>query len=233
MLRYADELVETSQLEFPAGEKVRKAELDMAKMLIENLAAEWDPSKYTDEYRENLMKLIKARIKGEKPKLPSAEPPPEGKVVDLMERLRQSLAQNQKPAPAREAGETRARGADKDPREEEDPPRGVMAMRRLLATILLLAIASASCRETGDVQVTSIEFSGANAVKADELKAVLATRESGFLPWSRKRFFDRPEFDRDVKRIEAYYADRGYPKRESRRRRRRAERREGQGRHHR
>jgi DNA end-binding protein Ku len=95
MLRYADELVDTSHLEFPAGDKVRKAELDMAKMLIENLAAEWDPAKYTDEYRENLMKLIKARIKGVKPALPSAEPPPEGKVVDLMERLRQSLAQNQ------------------------------------------------------------------------------------------------------------------------------------------
>ena len=98
MLRYADELVDTSQLEFPAGENVRKAELDMAKMLIDNLAAEWDPSKYTDEYRENLMKLIKARIKGEKPRLPEAEAPPEGKVVDLMERLRQSLAQNQRPA---------------------------------------------------------------------------------------------------------------------------------------
>ena len=70
---------------------------------------------------------------------------------------------------------------------------------------------SASCRETGDVQVTSIEFRG-NAVKADELKAIIATRESGFLPWSRKRFFDRPEFDQDVKRIEAFYADRGFPK---------------------
>ena len=77
-------------------------------MLIDNLAAAWDPSKYTDEYRENLMKLIRARIKGEKPKLPSAEPPPEGKVVDLMERLRQSLAQNQKPA-ARASHAKRAR----------------------------------------------------------------------------------------------------------------------------
>ena len=91
MLRYADELVDTAPLEFPSGEKVRKAELDMAKMLIDNLAAEWDPSKYSDEYRDNLMKLIKARIKGEKPRLPAAEAPPEGKVVDLMERLRQSL----------------------------------------------------------------------------------------------------------------------------------------------
>jgi DNA end-binding protein Ku len=92
VLRYADELVETSQLEFPAGAKVRRAELDMAKMLVDNLAAEWDPSKYTDEYRDNLMKLIKARMKGQRPTLAkAAEEPQEGKVVDLMERLRQSL----------------------------------------------------------------------------------------------------------------------------------------------
>jgi outer membrane protein assembly complex protein YaeT len=84
-------------------------------------------------------------------------------------------------------------------------------MRRLLA-LLLIAASAVSCRETGDVQVTSIKFTGANAVPAGELKGVLATRESGFLPWSRKRFFDRPEFDRDVQRIEAYYADRGYPR---------------------
>ena len=85
-------------------------------------------------------------------------------------------------------------------------------MRRRLATIVLIAFAAASCRETGDVQVTSIEFSGATAVSADELKGVIATQESGFLPWSRKRFFDRAEFDSDVKRIEAFYADRGYPR---------------------
>ena len=87
-----------------------------------------------------------------------------------------------------------------------------MVMPRLLATILLIAMAASACRETGDVQVTSIEFRGANAVKAEELKGILATRESGFLPWSRKRFFDRTEFDRDVQRIAAFYADRGYPK---------------------
>ena len=83
---------------------------------------------------------------------------------------------------------------------------------RLFATILLIALAAPSCRETGDVQVTSITFRGNTSVKANELKAILATHESGFLPWSRKRFFDRTEFDRDVKRIEAFYADHGYPK---------------------
>lgn len=108
MLRYADELVDTAQLVFPSGEKLRKAELDMAKLLIENLAAEWDPSKSSDEYRENLMKLIRARIKGEPPRLPSAASPPDGNVVDLMERLRQSLAQRQKPA-RRPAAAKRAR----------------------------------------------------------------------------------------------------------------------------
>ena len=108
LLRYADELVDTSHLEFPSGEKVRKAELDMAKMLIDNLAAAWDPSKYTDEYRQNLMKLINARIKGQKPRLPAAEAPPEGKVVDLMERLRQSLAQNQPGASRGKARRARA-----------------------------------------------------------------------------------------------------------------------------
>jgi DNA end-binding protein Ku len=101
LLRYADELVDATPLAFPAGEKPRKAELDMARMLIENLAGEWDPSKYTDEYRENLMKVINARIKGERPRLPSASQEPQaGEVVDLMERLRQSLA-SREPSPRR------------------------------------------------------------------------------------------------------------------------------------
>jgi len=91
LLRYADELVDAEPLAFPTADKVRKPELDMAKMLIDNLAAEWDPAKYTDEYRENLMKLINARMKGEKPHLPAPEAPATGQVVDLMERLRQSL----------------------------------------------------------------------------------------------------------------------------------------------
>lgn len=79
----------------------------------------------------------------------------------------------------------------------------------LLAALLTLCMAS--CRETGDVQVTGITFSGNKAIDASQLKAVIATQENGFLPWSRKHFFDRPEFDRDVKRIEAFYTDRGYP----------------------
>jgi DNA end-binding protein Ku len=115
LLRYADELLDTGQLMFPSAEKVRKAELDMARMLVDNLASEWDPAKYTDEYRENLMKLIKARMKGQKPHLPAAEAAPQGQVVDLMERLRQSLESRdggpRKGARARRASPKKARAA--------------------------------------------------------------------------------------------------------------------------
>ena len=40
---------------------------------------------------------------------------------------------------------------------------------------------------------------------------MLGTRSSSWLPWGRKRYFDRAVFDADLRRIEAYYRDRGYP----------------------
>ena len=63
----------------------------MAASLVESLAAEWNPEKYTDDYRDNLMKVIKAKMKGKPADLVSEEPHHDAKVVDLMERLRQSL----------------------------------------------------------------------------------------------------------------------------------------------
>jgi DNA end-binding protein Ku len=64
----------------------------MARTLVENLADRWDPSQYTDEYRENLMKIIKAKLKGKEAHLVEHVEPRNAEVVDLMERLRQSLA---------------------------------------------------------------------------------------------------------------------------------------------
>jgi DNA end-binding protein Ku len=90
-LRFADELVEPSSLDFPSSKNLKKAELNMAKMLVENLASEWDPSKYEDDYRENLMRVIKAKMKGKEAQLVVDERPRDSNVIDLMERLRQSL----------------------------------------------------------------------------------------------------------------------------------------------
>jgi DNA end-binding protein Ku len=93
VLRFADELVDTAQFSLPSSKALRKAELDMARALVENLAAKWQPGKYTDEYRDNLMRIIQAKAKGKKVKLEAPEEPRQAEVIDLMERLRRSLAQ--------------------------------------------------------------------------------------------------------------------------------------------
>jgi DNA end-binding protein Ku len=91
MMRFAGELADITDFKFPEAGGVRPQELTMAKALVENLAAEWDPAKYTDEYRENVMKVIRAKLKGRKPALSVQEEPQSADVVDLMERLRRSL----------------------------------------------------------------------------------------------------------------------------------------------
>jgi DNA end-binding protein Ku len=93
VMRFADELADPKPLGFPASDGIRKAELDMAKALVNSLAAEWDPSKYTDEYLDNLMRIISGKVKGKKVTLEPAETPRSGEVIDLMERLRRSLDQ--------------------------------------------------------------------------------------------------------------------------------------------
>jgi DNA end-binding protein Ku len=90
-MRYAEELVDPSQYSFPPAKDIRQPELAMAETLVKNLAGKWDPERYRDEYRDNLMKIIKAKKKGTSPKLVAHEEPRRAEVVDLMERLRQSL----------------------------------------------------------------------------------------------------------------------------------------------
>ena len=115
VMRFADELVETTGLDFPSDEGVRKAELDMAKALVNSLAAEWDPAKYTDQYRENLLRIIQSKVKGKKVELEPAEEPRQAEVIDLMERLRRSLGQSAG-AGGRHGGMERDRAADKPKR---------------------------------------------------------------------------------------------------------------------
>jgi DNA end-binding protein Ku len=91
MMRFSDELADLEDFRFPRAEGIRPAELKMAKQLIDSLSAEWKPDKYTDEYRDNLMKVIQGKLKGRQPKLKERETAQSADVVDLMARLRASL----------------------------------------------------------------------------------------------------------------------------------------------
>jgi outer membrane protein insertion porin family/translocation and assembly module TamA len=78
----------------------------------------------------------------------------------------------------------------------------------LLFTVLILA---AACREEGGVKVTGFTFKGNQAVASAQLKKVLATQAGSKLPWGQKQYFSREQFEADLKRIAAFYTDRGYP----------------------
>jgi len=90
-LRFDDELVDTADYHFPSAKGVRDAELKTARMLVDELTSDWEPAKYTDDYQQNLLRIIEARKKGKEAAL---EPPAQERdtnVINLMERLRQSL----------------------------------------------------------------------------------------------------------------------------------------------
>jgi DNA end-binding protein Ku len=91
MMRFADELAALEDFRFPKSGAIRPGEMNMALQLIDSLSAKWEPEKYTDEYRDNLMRVIQAKLKGKKPKLLERETPHTAQVVDLMARLRASL----------------------------------------------------------------------------------------------------------------------------------------------
>jgi DNA end-binding protein Ku len=93
IMRFSNELVEPSDYNFPDRKQVRPQELKMAEQLIGNLEEPFDPERYTDDYRSNLMKIIRAKMKGKAPKLPEREEAPDTGVLDLMSKLRASLDQ--------------------------------------------------------------------------------------------------------------------------------------------
>ncbi len=83
--------------------------------------------------------------------------------------------------------------------------------RFLPLVVLLVTCAAPACREQGDIQITRLAFDGVKGVKEAQLRDVLVTKQGSKLPWGRRRFFDRRAFDADLKRIQAFYRDRGYP----------------------
>jgi DNA end-binding protein Ku len=93
-LRFADEIRPVDDLPLPDRKKHKpaKKELDQAVALVEQLSADWDPSRYDDCHNERLQKIIERKRKGQTIKAPEAPEVPEA-VPDLMAALRESLEQ--------------------------------------------------------------------------------------------------------------------------------------------
>ncbi|HEY8965490.1 MAG TPA: Ku protein [Candidatus Methylacidiphilales bacterium] len=97
IMHFADELADAGRFRFPkAAAKARPRELAMAKQLIDGMTREWDPARYEDEYKTQLMEMIEKRIRHPDKKEPAPKAPKRpANVIDLTEVLRQSLSQAQ------------------------------------------------------------------------------------------------------------------------------------------
>src|SRR4051812_26964261 len=94
---YQDEIRQVEEFRTDTS-LVKDKELDMAKMLISSLEADFEPQKYHDEYRFNLQRMIEAKIEGKK--VVAAPTEHIAPVIDIMEALKRSLAEKRKPAMA-------------------------------------------------------------------------------------------------------------------------------------
>lgn len=97
ILRFAHEVLETHEADYLEDMKTHKfssKETSMADALIEKMSSPWKPEKYKDTYQDDLMKLIKQKVKkGEdfEPEHEEVELEPTSNVVDLLPLLEKSL----------------------------------------------------------------------------------------------------------------------------------------------
>ena len=70
ILRYPNEIRAADDLDVPPGHGHGEKEIEMAERLVEGMIADWEPGKYTDTYRDDLMQIIEARIESGKTKSP-------------------------------------------------------------------------------------------------------------------------------------------------------------------
>ena len=124
MLRYPQELVEPDEYKLPSGKatdfRITPKEFEMARTLVESMAAKWQPDDYHDEFRKRLEAIIRKRIKakGATTRIPEEVLPEHAdattNIVDFMALLQKSLDSKQR-TPARKAPARKAPAAGKTP----------------------------------------------------------------------------------------------------------------------
>jgi DNA end-binding protein Ku len=121
---FADEVVPPEEIEDLPEEselKVSDRELKMAEQLIESLTSEWDPEKYSDEYREKVLDLIERKAQGEEIAVQPEAPAP-ARVPDLMAALEASLAAVK--------GDSTGNGVEAEEEKKPAKPRAKQAAKK-------------------------------------------------------------------------------------------------------
>jgi len=99
-LRYASEVRSSAgYFEDIRNGEVNKPQLQLAEQLVDGMSAPFDPSQFNDRYQDALMEIIKAKIEGAEPIV--TQEVEVGKVINLMEALKQSIAAAPKKPPAK------------------------------------------------------------------------------------------------------------------------------------
>lgn len=105
LMRFAHQVLEEDEVEYLSDiqkPKFTPKEIKMAQDLINGMTADWKPEQYKDTYADDVMKIIKLKIKkgqGKEVVFPDAkeEKITATNVIDLMPLLKQSLEQRKKP----------------------------------------------------------------------------------------------------------------------------------------
>ena len=96
LMHFPEELLDASEFKEPIEKAVGKAEIKMAKQLIQSMTSQWRPEQYSDDYHLALEKMIDEKIEhgGEETPVPAKKKRPTN-VVDLVSVLQQSIQQTQ------------------------------------------------------------------------------------------------------------------------------------------
>lgn len=94
IMHFGDELVDADDVKSPKSGAAKEREISMAKKLIDGMTTKWDPAKYEDEYKTQLMAMIEEKVKhpNQKHDVPHDKKKKTSNIIDLMSVLEESLS---------------------------------------------------------------------------------------------------------------------------------------------
>ncbi len=114
---YPEEVREVPEFRRDESVTVKPQEVALAEKLVEGLAADFDPSKYHDEYQVRLLQMVEAKREGQS--VEGAAPKKRAPVIDLMQALQKSLGE----LPRKPAAKAAGNGASAEETKKQAPQK--------------------------------------------------------------------------------------------------------------